>query len=196
MKRPLLIIAICLLLGAVLNVAVVLACVSLWGHPSGIYQLTTTSARPFPEAWPAPRETNVDSIGGTTIVINVAPGPGGPQWQYEQILLRWGWPLRNLEWDVRTVRNLEAGSVPPIVYRAFRGLWPAFAVNTFFYAPPLWLFICAAFVLRRFLRVRRGLCSKCAYPMGESAVCSECGKPLPSRTRSNHRQHRRSALLE
>ncbi len=33
--------------------------------------------------------------------------------------------------------------------------------------------------LRRFLRVRRGLCAKCAYPMGESDVCSECGKPLP-----------------
>ena len=32
------------------------------------------------------------------------------------------------------------------------------------------------------LRVRRGLCPQCAYPMGESAVCSECGKPLPKAT--------------
>ena len=37
------------------------------------------------------------------------------------------------------------------------------------------------FVLRRFLRVRRGLCPKCAYPMGESSVCTECGKPLAKR---------------
>ena len=32
--------------------------------------------------------------------------------------------------------------------------------------------------LRRFLRVRRGLCAKCGYPMGGSPVCSECGKAL------------------
>ncbi len=37
--------------------------------------------------------------------------------------------------------------------------------------------------LRRFLRVRRGLCPKCAYPMGESEVCTECGESLPSRIR-------------
>ena len=37
--------------------------------------------------------------------------------------------------------------------------------------------------LRRVLRVRRGLCPKCAYPMGESAVCSECGQALPKRLR-------------
>ncbi len=35
--------------------------------------------------------------------------------------------------------------------------------------------------LRRFLRLRRGLCPKCAYPMGEAAVCSECGCGLPKR---------------
>ncbi len=57
-----------------------------------------------------------------------------------------------------------------------------FAVNTIFYATILWLLIAAPFALRRFLRLRRGLCPKCAYPMGESAVCTECGKPLPSST--------------
>ena len=59
-----------------------------------------------------------------------------------------------------------------------RPLWPGFALNTLFYATLLWLLIPGPFVLRRFLRLRRGLCPKCAYPMGESAVCSECGKPL------------------
>ena len=62
-------------------------------------------------------------------------------------------------------------------------LWPGFAVNTLFYAVGLWLLIPGPFVLRRFIRGRRGLCTACAYPRGESDVCSECGKALPMRAR-------------
>ena len=61
-----------------------------------------------------------------------------------------------------------------------RPLWPGFIANTVFYATLVWLPTCP-FVLRRFLRVRRGLCVKCAYPMSETAVCSECGTELPAR---------------
>ena len=39
-------------------------------------------------------------------------------------------------------------------------------------------------LLRRFWRLRRGLCPKCAYPMGESSVCTECGCGLPKRART------------
>ncbi len=60
-------------------------------------------------------------------------------------------------------------------------IWPGFAINTLFYAAILWLLIPGPFALRRFLRVKRGLCPKCAYPMGESALCSECGRVLPKR---------------
>ena len=63
-------------------------------------------------------------------------------------------------------------------------IWPGFAINTFFYTALLWLLIPGPFVLRRFLRVRRGLCPKCAYPMGESAVCTECGGALAKRART------------
>ena len=63
----------------------------------------------------------------------------------------------------------------------FRPLWPGFAVNSLLYAAVLWLLICGPFALRRFIRVRRGLCPACAYPHGESPVCSECGKTIPSR---------------
>ncbi len=58
-------------------------------------------------------------------------------------------------------------------------IWPGFAVNTLLYAAVLWLLVPGPFALRRFLRVRRGLCPKCAYPMGESSVCTECGRELP-----------------
>ena len=64
-----------------------------------------------------------------------------------------------------------------------RPLWPGFAVNTLFYAAVLWLLIPGPFVLRRFVRIKRGRCVKCAYPMGESGVCSECGKALPTSRR-------------
>ncbi len=65
----------------------------------------------------------------------------------------------------------------------FHPIWPGFAFNTVFYAAFLWLLICGPFALRRLVRVRRGLCPACAYPRGESDVCSECGKPLLGRAR-------------
>ncbi len=60
-----------------------------------------------------------------------------------------------------------------------RPIWPGFAVNTLFYAAVLWLLIRGPFALRRFIRMRHGLCPACAYPRGESDACSECGIPLP-----------------
>jgi hypothetical protein len=64
-----------------------------------------------------------------------------------------------------------------------RPIWLGFAVNTIFYAAILWLLIPGPFALRRLIRRRRGLCPKCAYPMGDSEVCTECGRELPSRAR-------------
>ncbi len=67
-----------------------------------------------------------------------------------------------------------------------RPIWPGIVINTLFYAVVVWLLTCIPFVLRRLNRIRRGLCPKCEYPMGESAVCTECGKALPaSRTSRN-----------
>ncbi len=76
-------------------------------------------------------------------------------------------------------RTYDSGVMVPI-----RPVWRGFALNTLFYAAILWLLIPGRFVLRRFLRVRRGLCPKCAYPMGESSVCTECGCELPKRART------------
>ncbi len=73
-------------------------------------------------------------------------------------------------------RGTTASRVLPL-----RPIWPGFAVNTLFYAAILWLAIPGPFALRRFLRVRRGLCPKCAYPMGEAPVCTKCGHDLPQR---------------
>ena len=183
MKRPLLIIGIFLLLGAVVNVAVVLACTAWAVYPcaEGTTE-TTVWPRPVPEGWPTPFETHAGSAFGYTRVVCLSAvsweSEGGDRLQYQQILSRWGWPLRSLEMEERLVVDLEAGSLLSYQFARFRPLWPGLAVSTLFYAGLLWLLIPGPFALRRFLRVRRGLCPKCAYPMGESAVCTECGGAL------------------
>jgi hypothetical protein len=54
-------------------------------------------------------------------------------------------------------------------------IWPGFAINTLFYAAILWMLFTAPFALRRRRRIKRGLCPACAYPVGASDVCTECG---------------------
>ncbi|TVQ53683.1 MAG: hypothetical protein EA377_07490 [Phycisphaerales bacterium] len=48
-------------------------------------------------------------------------------------------------------------------------------LNTLFYALLLWLLFFASFAARRALRRKRRLCEMCAYPVGTSPVCTECG---------------------
>jgi len=73
---------------------------------------------------------------------------------------------------------LGDGSVLP-----YRPLLIAFTLNATFFATILGLLSWALLMLRGWIRVQRGLCPKCAYPMGESAVCTECGKPLHQRAK-------------
>ena len=49
------------------------------------------------------------------------------------------------------------------------------ALNTLFYAAMLWLALCGPFALRRLIRVKRGRCPACGYPVGASPLCTECG---------------------
>ncbi len=80
---------------------------------------------------------------------------------------------RSKPWDVENPRVIP-----------LRPIWLEFTANTLFYASLLWLLIPGPFALRRFLRLKRGLCLKCAYPAGESSVCTECGGALPKRART------------
>jgi hypothetical protein len=110
-----------------------------------------------------------------------------------------GWPLRSLRaelsgviWNDRILHRFDSEggyietSLAPWPENFPRVLplhpiWPGLFVNTLFYAAILWSLIPGSFALRRLIRRRRGLCPACAYPMGEVAVCSECGEPLPKR---------------
>ena len=193
MKRPLLIIAIFLLLGAVVNVAVVWGC-ARWSVAT-FPLLTPTSRLPsdadwpraVPPGWPQPTYSATVSASGVTLVTLYA---GTLTAAYAQWINQWGWPLRGLEseahswgppWQpTRLLRPID----PANGFLLICPVWPGFATNTIFYATLLWLLMYGLFALRRFLRVRRGLCPKCAYPMAESSVCTECGCGLPKRARA------------
>ena len=100
-----------------------------------------------------------------------------------------GWPVRSLvvvigesgtyRGGLRFGSSLGRLGFPR--YLPLRPLWAGFAANTLFYAAILWLLICGPYELRRLIRVKRGLCPKCAYPVGDAATCTECGAPLPGR---------------
>lgn len=114
----------------------------------------------------------------------------------------YGWPVRSLwcgysflyqnsQWRVSTffgAVQLDAfapsGSAP-IWHRhhvlPFRPIWEGVAINSAFNVCILWLFIRGPFALRRAVRLRRCLCPTCAYPMGQAAICTECGRTLPER---------------
>jgi hypothetical protein len=57
--------------------------------------------------------------------------------------------------------------------------WPGFAINTAVYGVILWLLYAVPLALRRRRRIKHGLCPACAYPVGDSEVCTECGQPHP-----------------
>lgn len=116
-----------------------------------------------------------------------------------------GWPMRSLcgsrwsgQWDGAIVSVQAALGLPHradtaqqfagafLIARSGGGgtehrllpwgmLLRGFIVNTIFYALVLWLLIVMPLAARRALRRRRRLCVQCAYPIGTSAVCSECG---------------------
>ena len=85
-----------------------------------------------------------------------------------------------------TARDALPASAPTVLRKQPRvlplhPLWPGFVINTLFYAAILWLLFAAPFALRRWRRIKRGLCPKCAYPVGTSDVCTECGAVVKAR---------------
>ncbi|MCI0675040.1 MAG: hypothetical protein L0Y42_04610 [Phycisphaerales bacterium] len=92
--------------------------------------------------------------------------------------------------DVRDGIALKIGGPVKLGITRFPGLrvlptrpiFLGFAFNTTFYAIILWLLFATPAFARRRIRLKRGLCPACAYPVGESATCTECGKPVPTKS--------------
>ena len=111
--------------------------------------------------------------------------------------IRCGWPLRCLAGSDTTGIGLqdaiEAPDMPLLPRpRSFSGwaflptgvLWPGFVLNTMMYAA----IIIAVFIVpgrvRRTIRRMRHRCPACAYPIGVSPRCSECGTVLECKART------------
>jgi hypothetical protein len=80
--------------------------------------------------------------------------------------------------STQTATTVTLPGWPPVKLLPTRVLWLEFAINTVFYALGLWLIYWLPLTVQRRWRVRRGLCPGCAYPIGASAVCTECGTPI------------------
>ena len=190
MRWGVLIIAAFLLAGAVVNVAVAWGCavnvryrwMSETGSTLRVERHDALFKRLAPSDWPSPK-----------LLVGLGRNFGYEQCQVPSVR----WPTENNYW-VGVVWQKRAGWPAYTLLSEgwkdqitgaggssieFRGLplcpiWPGFALNTFFYAVVLWLVYYGLLAMRRLIRRRRGLRPKCAYPVGESAVCTECGKEL------------------
>src|SRR5688572_25754871 len=132
--------------------------------------------------------------------IFAAAGPGPMVWHVynpnstfvgygsDEYLQTSGWPIQAIAW--KSSKWPHQTTWTRINSTGFdRGpLCPGFAINTIFYAAILWLVFAAPFRVRRWRRIRRGLCVRCAYPVGTSAVCSECGASIPFPLRGRVRE--------
>jgi hypothetical protein len=87
-------------------------------------------------------------------------------------------------------RGFIIGSpTPPQRARAlpFEPMWLGFIINTLIYAALIGFLFFGSIRLRRWRRLRRGLCPRCTYPIGVSPVCTECGLTLPNHKPANAR---------
>jgi hypothetical protein len=79
--------------------------------------------------------------------------------------------------DLTPAFDAKLGSSPAWGWRALplHPIFPGFAINTIFYAAVLWVLFAVPGRVRRWRRIKRGVCVHCAYPVGTSFLCSECG---------------------
>ncbi len=204
MRRGLLIVAIFLLAGAVVNVGVAWGCgyyyaanpISLADLP---LQLNGSDAQPLVRRHMnlgAPRDyeyTAQTSFGFgwrqrllTAWHVEEAKFFSSPSHECVVVVNCAGWPFLSLQGECyfepepvtyRFAWLVQESSVGEWTFIPLRPIWPGFAVNTFFYATILWLLIPAPFTLRRLIRRRRGLCLACGYDLrhGKHEACPECG---------------------
>ncbi len=204
-KRRFLTIAIFLLAGAVVNVAVAWGCgyyyaanpISLADLP--LRELNGSDAQPLVRRHMnlgAPRDyeyTAQTSFGFgwrqrllTAWHVEEAKFFSSPSHECVVVVICAGWPFLSLQGErhfepqpvtYRFAWLVQESSVGEWTFIPLRPIWSGFAVNTLFYAAMLWLVIPGPFALRLLIRRRRGLCLACGYDLrhGEHEACPECG---------------------
>jgi len=197
--------ALLLIGGAVVNIAVAWGCVPLssrlttvfWGEspghePTGNVRTVPAFVRSIHASHPEIAALGPESrSGGYTFGYShwmIRTGPWDHHRHTEAITAGWPAPtfagmhctyldsrsahlgIMHDENELVGIRQTASGKVIPV-----RPIPSGFVINTLFYTLILWLLFVAPFTARRIIRRRRGMCEKCAYPIGVSTVCTECG---------------------
>ncbi len=213
MKRRMIVILLLLLGGAVVNVAVAWGCagrvrITEGSQMSGIRPPMFNNFDLSPELpvrSPIPNEhalrTHPVRPAYRTASVTVF------RWQHrnrdrgpwpETFHMEAGWPLKTFAGTERfhpmgqfavtgALRFDRPGSGQAsrqIVFLPVIPIWSGFIINTLIYALLLWPLLFGPFKVRRALRRKRWLCVKCAYPVGTSPVCTECGSPVSGKVAS------------
>lgn len=71
------------------------------------------------------------------------------------------------------LRSVPSGLIP------LSPVWPALIANTIVWALILAMLVHGPRWVRGEVRLRRGLCRSCGYPIGVADRCTECGRELP-----------------
>lgn len=178
------------LAGAALNVAVAWAC-ALWSPvlktgsivvedpslPEGVMRLGDAFA--WGIGWKTIIRTDFH-VGWATIEAGlplhavsgegswVDFGTGPPSYNTRGLI---GWQIQGRGYSGRMVKPRRPFPIQP--------LWIGFLTNTGVSTALLWLSVRGVFLLRRHMRIKRGLCPLCVYPTGSHPVCTECGTCPP-----------------
>jgi len=189
MKRRLAIAAVCLVLGAIVNVLVA------WGL--GLWSPTSRQEVPHPvvQPWPCtvpdgwPEVSGLSVYRGIGIEFRIATGlreeqllQGGAPSFCGAFVYESGWPVHALGYTSLNgtgtmpggtnigCLSTRAGMLPLVP------LWPGIVINAVFYGVLLWLAGLGFASIRRARRRRRGRCAWCGYELAGLEQCPECGK--------------------
>ncbi|MCB9841888.1 MAG: hypothetical protein H6812_01390 [Phycisphaeraceae bacterium] len=210
-------IVLCLILGAIVNVAVA------WT----LTQLTIGTGVRIPAqidaVWPVkmPADTPAPNMGIESVFtvgvtsrqissINVirnngcrlsTSGMDGDIVCHTVVVHDAGWPQRSMRcWRVS---HPDSADTSKMWHYGFQSTWTqrisrkkssqpipllpiplGFTINTLFYATLLFLPLFGIAALKRYRRVKRGLCRSCAYDLAGLATCPECGATNDSRSQN------------
>jgi len=158
-----------------------------WRHEKGEYPRSVRTYR-GPPWWPSGREFwrdgTVAEASGWPLISLMAWSTSEARASDDRTHLvirhqyHWAIVVRG-DWFGRGPRRPGGPVLIPLL-----PLWVGTTGNVLFYAAVLWVPFRGAPAARAAVRRRRGLCARCAYPVGDGERCSECGTPVPARRAS------------
>jgi hypothetical protein len=173
--------------GAIVNIAVAWTAINLWrvwlytGTPPPVTPMSHGDSALILSRYADPSWSEVSVRGSISNypafeAVIVHSTPVNPNWEFYRG--RSGFPLYALagQVDFTPARTQAIGwmQIGSLEFH-FCPLWLGFVINTIVYAAILWLLFVTPRKVRQSIRRRRGLCPTCAYPIGTSKVCTECG---------------------